>query len=66
MDQNQKLSSTDHFSLVPFTGSLRKADSIFNDILTLRLVVEVLIRRKCQKLKTLESVFQVLKGLGFS
>lgn len=66
MDQNQKLSSTDHFSLVPFAGSLRKADSIFNDILTLRLVVEVSIRRKCQKWKTLESVFQVLEGLGFS
>lgn len=41
MDQNPKLSSSNHFNLVPFTGSLRKTDSIFTDILTLRLAVAV-------------------------
>lgn len=41
LQHGSKPEASDHFSLVPFTGSLRKADSIFNDVLTLRLVVEV-------------------------
>lgn len=67
MDQKQKLPLSDHFNLVPFQGPLRKTNNIFTGILTLRLVAVVCqASRKGQKLNALESVIQVLEGLGLA
>lgn len=67
LDQKQKLPLSDHFNLVPFQGPLRKTNNIFTGILTLRLVAVVCqASRKGQKLNAVESVIQVLEGLGSS